>query len=321
MLKLTHTKFRPFFTAAQIPSDVATSKTSGHRKLTLRTPAAPTFVDIDVDNGAEQSACIAYAPEIFAHLREAEIRHRPCTTYMESRQTDINAAMRSILVDWLVEVAQEYRLTSDTLFLSVAIIDRYLSVKDVKRNRLQLLGVSAMLIASKYEEIYAPQVDEFCFITDNTYSREAVLEMERDLLNELGFELTQPTIKTFLRRYIKAASGEVQLDITFEFLCSYLAELALLDYGLLGHLPSKVAAGCVMLALYLLGKPRWSATLQHYSGYAPCDLQSCVHSLHQLFLRTRTSALPASREKYSSPRLGAVSAIGAPETLPDWLFH
>ena len=77
---------------------------------------------------------------------------------MESVQSDINPMMRSILLDWLVEVGMEYRLTSDTLFLSAAYIDRFLSLVDVKRNRLQLVGVTAMLVASKYEEIYAPQV-------------------------------------------------------------------------------------------------------------------------------------------------------------------
>ena len=129
---------------------------------------------------------------------------------MESVQSDINPMMRSILLDWLVEVGMEYRLSSDTLFLSAAYIDRFLSLVDVKRNRLQLVGVTAMLVASKYEEIYAPQVDEFCYITDNTYTREQVLETEREVLRVLDFDLTQPTTKTFLRRYIKAASGARQ---------------------------------------------------------------------------------------------------------------
>jgi cyclin A len=67
-----------------------------------------------------------------------------------------------------------------------------------------------MLVSSKYEEIYAPQVEEMCYITDNTYTREAMLEMEREVLGRLAFDLTQPTTKTFLRRFIKAASGEWQ---------------------------------------------------------------------------------------------------------------
>ena len=115
---------------------------------------------------------LPHAPHPRHRCAPAQLKRRPTTTYMESMQTDINPMMRSILLDWLVEVGQEYRLTSDTLFLSAAYIDRYLSLVDVKRNRLQLVGVTAMLVASKYEEIYAPQVEEFCYITDNTYTRE-----------------------------------------------------------------------------------------------------------------------------------------------------
>jgi cyclin A len=278
-------------------------------------------VDIDREDGGEPMACAEYVDEIFAHLRTSEVRRRPGVTYMETVQTDINPAMRSILVDWLVEVGQEYRLSSDTLFLSVAYIDRYLSQVDVRRNQLQLVGVAAMLVASKYEEIYAPHVEEFCYITDNTYTREAVLAAERDLLRALDFDLTQPTPKHFLRRYIKAASAEIPLDVTFEFLCSYLAELALVEYGLLGCLPSHVAASCVLLALYMLGRPRWSPTLAHYTGYAPADLTHCTQALHQLFLQARRSALPASREKYASPKFGAVSQLGAPQALPAYLFQ
>lgn len=83
---------------------------------------------------------------------------RPDPNYMEALQTDIMPAMRAILIDWLVEVAQEYKLHSETLFQAVGLVDRYLSIVPVPRNQLQLIGVSCMLLASKYEEIYSPQV-------------------------------------------------------------------------------------------------------------------------------------------------------------------
>ena len=67
--------------------------------------------------------------------------------------------------------AQEYKLVSDTLFLAVSYLDRYLSTHRVLRSRLQLVGVTCLLLAAKYEEIYAPNIEEFCYITDNTYSR------------------------------------------------------------------------------------------------------------------------------------------------------
>ncbi|GFP90128.1 cyclin-a1-1 [Phtheirospermum japonicum] len=73
---------------------------------------------------------------------------RPATKFMEMVQKDINASMRAILIDWLVEVAEEYRLVPDTLYLTVNYIDRYLSGKIMDKQRLQLLGLACMMIVS-----------------------------------------------------------------------------------------------------------------------------------------------------------------------------
>lgn len=83
--------------------------------------------------------------------------------------------MRGILVDWIIEVHLKFKLLPETLFLTVSLIDRYLEMTQIMRTQLQLVAVSAMLIASKYEEIYAPEVRDFVFITDNAYTREEIL--------------------------------------------------------------------------------------------------------------------------------------------------
>lgn len=75
-------------------------------------------------------------------------KRRPLPDYIERVQKDVNSNMRGILVDWLVEVAEEYKLVSDTLYLTISYVDRYLSSNSLNRHKLQLLGVSAMLIAS-----------------------------------------------------------------------------------------------------------------------------------------------------------------------------
>ena len=80
--------------------------------------------------------------------------------------------MRQILVDWLVEVHLKFKLLPETLFLTVNIIDRYTYIKQVKRNDYQLLGVTAMLIACKYEEIYAPEIRDFIYMTDKAYTKD-----------------------------------------------------------------------------------------------------------------------------------------------------
>lgn len=140
------------------------------------------------------------------------------------RQNDINITMRSVLVDWLNEVAQEYKLRNETLYLAVNYTDRYLSQQRAERSELQLIGVCCVLIASyvnpsmhptmifflltlsfrKYYEAVPPAVDEFVFITDNTYKRSELLRMESHILNTLQFNLTVVTVMDFLSRFLLA---------------------------------------------------------------------------------------------------------------------
>ncbi|CAD6233712.1 unnamed protein product [Miscanthus lutarioriparius] len=270
---------------------------------------APIQIDriCDVDNDYEDpQLCATLASEIYMHLREAETKKRPSTDFMETIQKSVNPSMRAILIDWLVEVAEEYRLVPDTLYLTVNYIDRYLSGNEIDRQRLQLLGVTCMLIAAKYEEICAPQVEEFCYITDNTYFRDEVLEMETSVLNYLKFEMTAPTPKCFLRRFARAAQAcDEDPALHLEFLANYITELSLLEYNLLSYPPSLVAASAVFLARYVLQPTKypWNSTLAHYTQYKPSELSDCVKALHRLFSIGPGSNLPAIREKYSQHKV------------------
>ncbi|KAG4140471.1 hypothetical protein ERO13_D06G019700v2 [Gossypium hirsutum] len=151
--------------------------------------------------------CGYYASDIYGYLHQMEVdpKRRPLPDYIEKVRKDVSMSMRGVLVDWLVEVAEEYKLVSDTLYMTVSYIDRFLSLNPLNRQRLQLLGVSSMLIASKYEEITPPNVEDFCYITDNTYTKDEVVKMEADILKSLKFELGNPTVKTFLRRFTRVA--------------------------------------------------------------------------------------------------------------------
>ena len=79
--------------------------------------------------------------------------------------------MRSILVDWLVDVHLKFKLLPETLFITINLIDRFLEKSKVTKTRLQLVGVTALFIASKYEEIYPPELKDFIYITDRAYSK------------------------------------------------------------------------------------------------------------------------------------------------------
>ncbi|KAL3621102.1 hypothetical protein CASFOL_036014 [Castilleja foliolosa] len=283
-------------------------------------------LELAVSPGCDELQKSGYASSsIFQHLRsmEVEVKRRPLFNYMEKVQEDINPAMRSILVDWLVEVAEEYKLVSDTLYLTVNYIDRYLSAHKLVRNKLQLLGVSCMLVASKYEEISPPHIEDFCYITDNTYTKDEVVHMERDVLKFIEFEMSNPTTKTFLRIFSRAAQeNSLFSNARFEFLCYYIAELSLTDYGCVRYIPSLVAASAIFLArLMMQPKSRpWTQALQKHTGYKPYELKQCVLRLHNLLLTSETSAR-AVRQKYMDQKLKCVASMSPPLETPSSFFE
>lgn len=264
------------------------------------------WIDVDALNHDDPQACSHYAQSIFEHLREAELLRRPDANYL-AMQPEINAKMRSILVDWLVEVSEEYKLCADTLYLAIGYLDRLLTVHRVPRAQLQLVGITCMWIAAKYEEIYPPNVSEFTYITDNTYSKEQLVAMEEEVLKKLKYELTVPTAKTFLRRMLQVCNPDDQLH----FVANYLTEISLMDHCMMNFLPSEVSAASVYLANLLLSRPPWSATLEHYSFYSPHQIADCIEALAQLHVQVHTRAisgeLTALHDKYAHSKYLCVS--------------
>ncbi|KAL8127007.1 G2/mitotic-specific cyclin C13-1-like [Apium graveolens] len=286
-------------------------------KIGIKDAKFESSIDIDGDSYYPQM-CSAYASDIYRYLRNMEIetKRRPLPNYIEKVQKDVTVTMRAILVDWLVEVALEYKLHADTLYLAVLYIDRYLSINVLNRQRLQLLGISSMLIASKYEEITPPYVDDFCDITDNTYTKKEVVKMEADVLKSLKFEMGNPTVKTFLRKYNSVAQETQKMpSLKLQFLGYYLAELSLLDYECIKFLPSLVAASVIFMARFTINSKMhpWSSALQQYSGYKPSDLKECVLIIQELQLKKRGCSLMAIREKYAHRQLKNVSELTTPE--------
>ncbi|KAL6985349.1 hypothetical protein U1Q18_018725 [Sarracenia purpurea var. burkii] len=296
--------------------------------------ASNDLLIVDVDsNHKDPLMCSLYAPEIYSNLRLMELDRRPSVSYMEMLQQDITPSMRGILIDWLVEVSEEYSLVPDTLYLTVNLIDRFLSQNRIEKQRLQLLGVTCMLIASKYEEICAPRVEELCFITDNTYTREErrfmpevtwqVLKMESQVLNFLGFHLSIPTTKKFLRRFIQAAQISCKVPcVELEFLANYLAELTLVEHSFVKFLPSLSAASAIFLARWTLNQSDhpWNPTLEHYTSYTTSDLKGTVLALQDLQLNTNGCPLNAIREKYRQQKFKRVATFSSPKPVDDSVF-
>ncbi|XP_004486712.1 cyclin-A2-4 isoform X2 [Cicer arietinum] len=277
----------------------------------------PDVPNIDADIEDPQ-LCSHYAAAIYDNLRVAELSRRLPPNFMETVQQDITSSMRGILIDWLVEVSEEYNLLADTLYLTVYLIDWFLSKNYIERQKLQLLGITCMLIASKYEEIHGPRIEDFCFITDNTYTKEEVLKMEIQVLKSSSYQLFAPTTKIFLRRFLRAAQASYERpNIELEYLANYLAELTLMSYGFLNFLPSMIAASAVFLARWTLDQSShpWNSTLEHYAAYKASDLKATVVTLQDLQLNSNDCPLTAIRTKYTQDKFKCVAALSSPKVL------
>jgi cyclin A len=274
--------------------------------------------------------CMEYKDDILGYMRQLEKTLKPQANYMK-KQSDITSSMRSILVDWLVEVSEEYRLQPETLFLAVSYTDRFLSQMSVLRGKLQLVGTASMYIASKYEEISPPDVSEYVFITDDTYTKKQVLRMEHLLLKVLDFKISPPTISWFLMHFLRFIKIGTSLNLDankalytrIELLSRYLCELTLIDGDTyLAYLPSQIAASALWLAFYTLGRP-WTSKIAEIIGYNPDlgQLKACIGDLYQTMMKAPEHPQQAVQEKYNHSKYEFASIIEPPKSLPAHLLQ
>ncbi|WWC63182.1 uncharacterized protein I303_105782 [Kwoniella dejecticola CBS 10117] len=224
-----------------------------------------TFKD-DVDL-FDTTMVAEYADEIFGHMEVLEESVMPNPRYMDF-QTEIEWTMRTTLIDWLLQVHLRYHMLPETLWIAVNLVDRFLSVRVVSLVKLQLVGVTAMFIAAKYEEILAPSVDEFVYMTENGYTKDEILKGERIILQTLDF-----TISSYCSPYswVRKISKADDYDIQTRTLSKFLMEVTLLDHRFLRCKPSMIAAVGMYLARRMLGGD-WNEGFVFYSGFTESQL-------------------------------------------------
>lgn len=274
------------------------------------------FVSTTCDQ--EEDATTENALNRLMFYRVQERFNRPIENYFDTRQHNINTRMRSILVDWLHEVAMEFSLCIQTIEKCVNLLDRYLSVASIQRNQLQLVGVACLLIASKYEEVTPPSIEDFTWVTDNSYTREQVLDMEACILSKLGFRLNIVTISDVLHSLQQA----MQADGVTVQLAQYLSELTLQEYSFTKYLPSMVATSAFCLAMHTLRMPAWNSTMKFFMKYEANELTSCVNEMLMMHRHiAEATSMTTLRDKYASPVFNRVSAFTPAQTAPNFNLH
>ncbi|CAF0952497.1 unnamed protein product [Didymodactylos carnosus] len=294
---------------------------------TTKVTDVPQEFDCDSSDSKILDTVYEYIYDICKYWRELEQKMPITPNYLQHRKGTVTANNRAILIDWLYQVHDRFKLLSDTFYTTVQIIDRYLQAVDVQKRDLQLIGSTALFMACKYEEMRIPEMNDLVYVSDNAFSKDDMKEMERDIFDQLNYDLGRPLAINFLRRYSKIGQAS---DIEHT-LGKYLLELTFTDISLVHYSPSYLAACAAFLARYLIllqqqqQKKGITITPQiikkltehiwptdfftYHTSYSFEQLKSGIEQLGQLLIQNESGSnkLKSVKRKYSQPCLFSIA--------------
>ena len=232
-------------------------------------------------------------------------------------QEEINSHMRSILIDWLIEVHYNFDLNDETLFMTVLIIDRYISFKQIAKSRFQLLGITAMILASKHEEIIIPKIGDFIYLTDNAYNKKDVINMENDILDTFNFDLIFPSAIKFYE-YLALNFG---FDKKKFLIGKYLMESFMIDLNWVKYRASVIACSCcyIVMKYYKMENYKEAYDKKYYNfnikkenniNYKnESDIKDCARDICNFVDNINKTKYLSCKNKYADDKLEKVSLI------------
>ncbi|XP_003377896.1 G2/mitotic-specific cyclin-B3 [Trichinella spiralis] len=261
--------------------------------------------DYDKNNEFDPYEIPNYAEDIFDYYRYRE-RKFLVNDYLR-KQKSITKEMRAILIDWMVEVQENFEFNHETLYQAVKMVDLYLDRVSITKKHLQLVGVAVLLIASKYDERCPPSIEDFLYICDNAYTAEEVFEKERDILKNLEFDIGFPLSYRFLRRYARVTNSDL-VTLTF---ARYVLENSLLHYEFVKYKESHLAAAAYLLAR-TARELEWTTEHEQVCGYSKENLMPLMWKLNAAVAKPPLNAeLKHIYEKYSHVIFHEVAKIPA----------
>lgn len=277
----------------------------------------------DIDKSTSRDAIYLVcdiAKDIYNYMYELEEAQSIKRDYLKEQKI-LTPKVRGRLINWCIEIHSQLKLLPETLYMTVAVIDRYFDQVTVKKQReVQLVAVGATLIASKYEEIYPPDVGDLLHLTRNEYTRDEIMRQEIAILRQLDFDLGRPIPLAFLRRFSKAA----HCDLKMHSIAKFFMELSLPEYECSHWKPSMLAAASLYATIHLTDqsgnnflrstspRDRWNKSLVHYSHYTRDQLKEPASILCKILKRAMDSPQSHASVKKNSPQLDRWPELKSP---------
>ena len=248
----------------------------------------------------DPQAVAEFAQDIYESMRKEEDLWMVDPEYLTKVQTEIKDTSRAFLIEWMIDVHRKFRLVPEALYVTIHIIDQYMSKKKIFKNQLHLLGVATLLIAAKYEEIYPPELRDFVAVSENNFTKKMVLDMEKDILLTLDFRVTAPSSYRFLQRFQRLSVSLSDNEVFFY--AQYLNEIALLDASLLRFKPSQLAAASMILSARQLKKINcWNKEMEKFTGYKEAELKDAVEEIKSFAMEINPKFISTLKYKFSKP--------------------
>uniref|UniRef100_T1J295 Uncharacterized protein n=1 Tax=Strigamia maritima TaxID=126957 RepID=T1J295_STRMM len=269
------------------PENTTTMKTTWSRFRALTTlPMLPVTKSSPLPN-----LTWADSHEVWDLMIKKDMKYKRDSNVLRQHPS-IEAGMRSILLDWLIEVCEVYRLHRDTYYLCLDFIDRFLATQfNLPKSQLQLVGITALFLAAKIEEIYPPKLSEFAYVTDGACTENEILEKELIILRALNWDLSPVTVQGWINTFLQISNLKNIKDVSTNFVIpqysgytivqiSQLVDLCMLDIGNLSFAYSIIAAS----ALYHVTSKDLTFRV---SGYKWADIHECVQWMSPFAATTR----------------------------------
>ncbi|WUR02495.1 G2/mitotic-specific cyclin-B [Vairimorpha necatrix] len=194
------------------------------------------------------------------------------------KNNEISFTSRSKMIDWIIYVHNRLNLAQDTLFLTVFIIDKFLIKKDIPKNKLYLVGISALMIACKFEEVICPTLNNLVVLSDNKITEDDIKKAEKFMLHILDYDILFSNPLNFLRRCSKANNYEKKSRTV----AKYILELSVLYEDLLIYKNSIKAASAMYLARKITQQDTCKNLFTLYSGHSKEELRECFNKMIQM---------------------------------------
>ncbi|KAJ3256438.1 G2/mitotic-specific cyclin [Chytriomyces hyalinus] len=294
---------KPSSSVSKIPLQNQPTLSKPSRSLSSSTPARKVSMPVAKRTSDDPMLLSEYANEIFIYMKQMELKTMPNPKYMDLHPI-LTWDMRATLVDWLATLHFKLSLLPETLFLTMNLMDRFMSLKpSVSAEKFQLVGVTAIFIACKYEEILVPSVQILVHMVGGGYTSNEILMAERFMLATLGFGIGYNGPMAFLKRCLALEGGDARLTL----LARYFSEIVLLDPIFLGAPPSLVAATAVFLGKKMLNLGEWTVKHSQESGYTENQLLSCAKAMYSSC--SKVSVESGLYQKFSEHKFSNVAAF------------